>query len=120
MAARFESKALAASAALAQGRVRLAAGDAADAERHFEVAAHLWHEVGAPYETALARMGLGDALRAAAAARRLDPSGRRLRAIGATLTAPSAQASARRRTRPMPFVARATTGRWRSRGARFA
>jgi tetratricopeptide (TPR) repeat protein len=62
VAARFESKALAAGAALAQGRVRAAAGDATDAKRHFEMAARLWHEVGAPYETALARMSLGDAL----------------------------------------------------------
>ena len=30
----------------------------------FAAAAHLWNEVGAPYETALARMGLGDAYRA--------------------------------------------------------
>ena len=30
----------------------------------FEAAAQLWNEVGAPYETALARMGLGDAYRA--------------------------------------------------------
>ena len=57
VAARFESKALAASAALARGRVRLAAGDASEAERHFEVAARLWHEVGAPHETSLARIG---------------------------------------------------------------
>jgi tetratricopeptide (TPR) repeat protein len=55
VAARFESKALRASAALAQGRVRLAAGDPAEAERHLEVAARLWHEVGAPYESSLAR-----------------------------------------------------------------
>ena len=55
VAGTFESKALAASAALAQGRVRLATGDASGAERHFEVAARLWHEVGAPYETSLAR-----------------------------------------------------------------
>jgi tetratricopeptide (TPR) repeat protein len=61
VAARFESKALAASAALAQGRVRSARGDTTDAERHFELAARLWNEVGAPYETALARMGLRDA-----------------------------------------------------------
>jgi tetratricopeptide (TPR) repeat protein len=72
VAARFESKALAASAALAQGRVRSAAGDPTDAKRHFEVAARLWHEVGAPYETALARMSLGDALRAEGNQQRAD------------------------------------------------
>ena len=60
----FESKALAASAALARGRVRLAEGERAGARQEFEAAAQLWNEVGAPYETALARMGLGDAYRA--------------------------------------------------------
>jgi tetratricopeptide (TPR) repeat protein len=60
----FESKALAASATLARGRVGLAAGDAKGARLEFAAAAHLWDEVGAPYETALARMGLGDAYRA--------------------------------------------------------
>ncbi|MEO6043867.1 MAG: transcriptional regulator [Tepidiformaceae bacterium] len=60
----FESKALAASATLARGRVRLAEGDPAGARLEFAEAAHLWNEVGAPYETALARMGLGDACRA--------------------------------------------------------
>lgn len=64
IAARFESKALTASAAHAQGRVRIAEGDAPGALRAFEAAAHLWNEVGAPYETALARMGLADGLRA--------------------------------------------------------
>ena len=60
----FESKALAASATLARGRVRLAEGDGAGARKEFEAAAHLWNAVGAPYETAVARMGLGDACRA--------------------------------------------------------
>jgi tetratricopeptide (TPR) repeat protein len=60
----FESKALAASATLAGGRVRLAAGDAKGALLEFAAAERLWNEVGAPYETALARMGLGDAYRA--------------------------------------------------------
>jgi hypothetical protein len=54
----FESKAFAASAALARGRVALADGDTAGGRREFEAAAHLWNQVGAPYETALARMGL--------------------------------------------------------------
>jgi hypothetical protein len=64
IAARFESKALAAGATHARGRVRLAAGDAAGARVDFGEAAQLWDEVGAPYETALARTGLGDAYRA--------------------------------------------------------
>jgi tetratricopeptide (TPR) repeat protein len=61
VAARFESKALVASAALARGRVRLADGDAAGAEQCLSEAVRLWNEVGAPYEAALARMGLAEA-----------------------------------------------------------
>lgn len=64
IAALFESNALFASAALARGRVGLAEGDTAGARRDFQEAAHLWNGVGAPYETALARMGLGHAHRA--------------------------------------------------------
>src|SRR5215216_4149900 len=63
IAALFESKALFAGAALARGRVDLAEGDTAGARRDFEEAAHIWNGVGAPYETALARMGLGQAHR---------------------------------------------------------
>lgn len=61
VAARFESKALVASAALARGRVRLADGDAAGAEQSLSEAVRLWNEVGAPYEGALARMSLAEA-----------------------------------------------------------
>ena len=64
VAIRFQSKALAASAAHARARVRLALGDSREAERLFSEAADLWNEVGAPYETAVARIGLGDACRA--------------------------------------------------------
>jgi tetratricopeptide (TPR) repeat protein len=64
VAAVFQSQALRASAALAQGRVRLAEGDTAGASRDFEAAAQQWSDIGAPYETALARMGLAHALRA--------------------------------------------------------
>ena len=60
VATRFESKALVASAALARGRVRLADGDVASAERSFADAVRLWSEVGAPYEEALARTGLAE------------------------------------------------------------
>ena len=63
-AARFESKALAASGAAARGRVRLAEGEAAGAERSFSEAVRLWNEVGAPYEAAIARLGLAEAHRA--------------------------------------------------------
>jgi tetratricopeptide (TPR) repeat protein len=61
IAARFQSKALVASAALARGRVRLADGDAAGAEQSLSEAVRLWNEVGAPYEAAVARMGLAEA-----------------------------------------------------------
>jgi tetratricopeptide (TPR) repeat protein len=64
VAARFESKALVASATLARGRVRLADGDAAGAKQSFSEAVRLWNEVGAPYEAAVARIGLADAHRA--------------------------------------------------------
>jgi tetratricopeptide (TPR) repeat protein len=64
VAARFESKALVASAALARGRVRLADGDAAGAEQSLSEAVRLWNEVGAPFEAAIARMGLAEAHRA--------------------------------------------------------
>jgi tetratricopeptide (TPR) repeat protein len=60
----FASHAFAASAALARGRVALAEGDTAPARREFEEAVRLWNQVGAPYETALARMGLASAHRA--------------------------------------------------------
>jgi tetratricopeptide (TPR) repeat protein len=61
VAARFQSKALVAGAALARGRVRLADGDAAGAERSLSDAVRLWNDVGAPYEAALARMSLAEA-----------------------------------------------------------
>jgi tetratricopeptide (TPR) repeat protein len=61
VAARFESKALVAGAALARGRVRLADGDAAGAEQSLSEAVRLWNEVGAPYEAALARLSLAQA-----------------------------------------------------------
>jgi len=70
VAARFQSKALVAGARLAQGRVRLAKGDAADAERLCSEAVRLWNEVGAPFEAAHARIGLAGALRAGGSADR--------------------------------------------------
>jgi tetratricopeptide (TPR) repeat protein len=62
--ARFESKALLASAAVARGRVRVAEGDSAGGEQSFSEAVRLWNEVGAPYEAAIARLGLASAYRA--------------------------------------------------------
>ena len=70
VAARFQSKALVAGATHAHGRVRLAEGAPAEAERLCAEAARLWSEVGAPYEAALARAGLADALRASGNDRR--------------------------------------------------
>jgi tetratricopeptide (TPR) repeat protein len=64
IAERFRSKALAASAANAKARVRLADGDADTATALFSAAAQLWGEVGAPYEAAVARVGLSQACRA--------------------------------------------------------
>jgi hypothetical protein len=61
IAARFRSKALIAGAAHGRGRVRLADGDAAGAEQSLSEAVRLWNEVGAPYESALARLSLADA-----------------------------------------------------------
>jgi hypothetical protein len=64
IAARFQSKALLAGAALARGRVRLVDGDAAGAEQSLSEAVRRWNEVGAPYEAAVARMALAEAHRA--------------------------------------------------------
>jgi tetratricopeptide (TPR) repeat protein len=64
VATKFQSKALVAGATLARGRVRLAEGQAAEAERCCSEAVRMWHEIGAPYEAALARMVLAEALRA--------------------------------------------------------
>jgi tetratricopeptide (TPR) repeat protein len=61
VAARFENKPLAAAAALARGRVRLADGDPAGAEQSFSDAVRRWNEVGAPYEAAHARLALAEA-----------------------------------------------------------
>jgi tetratricopeptide (TPR) repeat protein len=61
IAARFQSKALLAGAALARGRVRLADGDATGAEQSLSEAVRRWNEVGAPYEAAVARMALAEA-----------------------------------------------------------
>ena len=64
IAARFDSKALVASAVVARARLGLAEGDADEAVRLFSAAARLWADVGAPYEAATARLGLADAHRA--------------------------------------------------------
>ena len=48
VASLFQSKALAASAALADARVRLAEGDAGGANTGFEIAAQAWSDIGGP------------------------------------------------------------------------
>jgi tetratricopeptide (TPR) repeat protein len=70
IAARFESRALTAAAALARGRVELAGGDAGSAELSLSEAVGLWSEVGAPYEAAVARTALADAHAASGSAHR--------------------------------------------------
>ena len=122
VAARFESKALVASAALARGRVRLADGDAAGAEQSLSEAVRLWNEVGAPYEAALARMGLAEAHAASGSEHRavLERQAARtiLEGIEAAPSMPPAHTSSTTThstsSRPRAstsFVARATTGR---------
>ena len=64
VAARFESKALVASAVVARAKVQLADGNPAEAEQLFSAGARLWGDVGAPYEAATARLGLAAAHRA--------------------------------------------------------
>ncbi|MEX0664357.1 MAG: transcriptional regulator [Acidimicrobiia bacterium] len=64
VATRFGSKALVANAALASGRVSLAAGDPVEAARQLETAVLGWQDVGAPFETASARAELARAHRA--------------------------------------------------------
>lgn len=61
----FGSKALKASAATVIGALRLAEGEIGGARHSFHEGMHVWTEVGAPYESARSRMGLGLALRAA-------------------------------------------------------
>src|SRR5215207_1018121 len=61
ISARCETKALAAGAALARGRLLLAEGDPAGAEEFSFRASRLWNQVGAPYETARARLCLAAA-----------------------------------------------------------
>ena len=60
LAATFQSKALVASAAMADGRVRLAVEDTLGARQAFQTALELWGHVGAPHEMALARSCLAE------------------------------------------------------------
>jgi DNA-binding CsgD family transcriptional regulator len=62
--ARYQSDALAAAAAHARGSVDLAAGEPQAALRALRRAAHLWQELGAPYEAARTRELIGLACQA--------------------------------------------------------
>jgi DNA-binding SARP family transcriptional activator len=62
IAARYARPALAAAAACAQARVLLAEGDAAIAATTLQRGIALWQQAGAPYETARARLLLGEAM----------------------------------------------------------
>lgn len=64
IAATFRSRALQAAACLAKGRVRVAAGESDGAVAACQEAVEGWSEVGAPYETAVARVVLAEAHRA--------------------------------------------------------
>src|SRR5829696_7305742 len=81
IAARFQSRALVASAALARGRVRLADGDAAGAEQSLSEAVRRWNDVGAPYEAAIARMALAEAHHASGSQHRAALEGQAARTI---------------------------------------
>jgi tetratricopeptide (TPR) repeat protein len=65
IAARYETKALRASATFARGTVEVAARDAAAARPALETSLRLWTEIGAPYEIARVRLALAAALRIA-------------------------------------------------------
>jgi class 3 adenylate cyclase len=64
IAGSFRTAAVIATAEYARGLLLLAQGDAAGASARQRHAVELWHEVGAPYETARARAALGATLRA--------------------------------------------------------
>jgi hypothetical protein len=78
---------LAAGAALARGRVRLADGDAAGAQRSLSEAVRRWNDVGAPYEAARARLSLAQAYAAGGSEHRADLERDAARAILEEITA---------------------------------
>jgi tetratricopeptide (TPR) repeat protein len=65
LAGSFRTTAMTATAEYARGLVLLAQGDARMASTRQRHAIELWHEIGAPYETAKVRTALGEAYRAA-------------------------------------------------------
>ena len=64
IAGSFRTTAVTATAEYARGLLLLAQGDVATASPTLHHAVELWHEIGAPYETAKARTALGEAFRA--------------------------------------------------------
>jgi class 3 adenylate cyclase len=64
IAGSFRTTAVTATAEYARGLLLLARGDAATALARQRHAVELWHEIGAPYETAKARTALGETFRA--------------------------------------------------------
>ena len=64
IAGSFRTTAMTAAAEYARGLLLLARSDAAMALARLRHAVELWHEIGAPYETAKARTALGEAFRA--------------------------------------------------------
>jgi len=64
IAGSFRTTAVTATAEYARGLLLLASGGAATALARLRHAVELWHEIGAPYETAKARTALGEAFRA--------------------------------------------------------
>jgi class 3 adenylate cyclase len=64
VASLYGSKALRAGAAFARGTVQLAEGDLDGAWRSFEDSARSWKQIGAPYESARARLALAEVHRA--------------------------------------------------------
>lgn len=59
LAGLFQSKALVATALRASGQVAMAEGQLSAARDELEQALRLWHDIGAPCETALTRLALG-------------------------------------------------------------
>ncbi len=96
IAARYDTKALRASASFARGTVALAAKDATTARHNFDAALRVWTDIGAPYEIARVRLSLAEALRIAGESELADLEQRAAGAAHATVA----------RT-PEPAVARA-------------
>ena len=90
----FHSEGLTAAATLARARVALAAGDTLTGVRESAAAVAAWTRIGAPYETAVARMVFADASQAAGneQSARLERQAAQamLRRLGARVGAPTA------------------------------